>query len=153
MQQKNQEAQLQRQQVQQEAQLHRQETEKYYSKHRQYNALLGQLPLIDGKIKIIQSAFQDLLRSKKRRVEIMETYPTNELAALLSYLRFKQISKITREWADLSEREKTIQEKMEKHQTEQAEILKTKLEEMEKKQKQQEIEILQQQINKLKNDV
>ena len=140
-----------RQQQHQEGQLYRREIEKYNSKHRQYNALLRELPLIDKKINIIQSVFQDLLRSKKRRVEIMETYPTNELAALLSYLRFKQISKITREWADLSEREKSIQEKMEKHQAEQTEILKTKQKEMEKKQKEKEIEQLQQQIDKLKN--
>ena len=60
-------------------------------------------------------------------------------------------SKITREWADLAEREKNIQEKMEKHQAEQTEILKTKQKEMEKKQKEKEIELLQQQIDKLKD--
>ena len=138
-----------------------QEQREYESNHRQYHHSLRILPLIDKKVMIIQSAFQQLLNIKRRRLEIMEKYPTNEFDDLLSYLRFRQISKMrrkmSREWAELAEREKNIQEKMEKHQTEQAEILKTKQEEMEKKEKQKEkqkeIELLQQQIDKLKSGV
>ena len=94
---------------------------------------------------------QKLLKFKQRRVEIMETYPTNEFDDLLTYLRFKQISKMSGEWEDLAKREKIIQEEMENHQAQQTEILKTKQKEMEKKQKEKEIEQLQQQIDKLKN--
>ena len=112
----------------------------------QYREAVRKLPLINKKIMILQSGFQQLLKIKRRRVEIMEQYPTNEFEDLLSYLRFQQIIKMRqdfrREWKELTEREKVIQE----HQTEETKVLKTK-------QKQKEIELLQQQIDKLKNDV
>ena len=126
-------------------------TEKEGENNRQYMALADKLAVIDRNILTLQSAFQKLLKFKQRRVEIMETYPTNEFDDLLTYLRFKQISKMSGEWGDLAKREKIIQEEMENHQAQQTEILKTKQKEMEKKQKEKEIEQLQQQIDKLKN--
>jgi hypothetical protein len=141
------------QQTREQQMQQQQEMREYSENNQRYNALTIKLNGIDARIRHIQTSFQSLLKLKKRRVEIMETYPTNEFGELLLYLRSKYISKMSSQWSELVKREKLIQDEIDNNKVQQLENLKNKQKEIATKKKEMEIKQLQKQLEELQNGV